>query len=124
MASKINRSFRNQPSPADFLVTGAPGSAKIIRLEDQPETVQTIYHWSGLLALIMAVLALLALIFGVMVWRQGQINGREADEKGGQSGDVEEGGTGGAGTEGEEGNPERGKVEGRTRTCLTSDRRE
>lgn len=34
-----------------FLLLATPGSAKIIRLVDQPEIVQTLYHWSGVLTL-------------------------------------------------------------------------
>lgn len=75
-----------------FLAT--PASAKVVRLEDQPEIVQTLYHWSGFFTLIWAVFALLGLIAGIIWWRQGRRIRREGDKEVWQSSDIE-GGHGG-----------------------------
>lgn len=56
----------------------------MIRLEDQPVIVQTIYHWSEVQTLLRAVLALLGLIVGILVWRQGRRGDCEDEEEAGE----------------------------------------
>lgn len=66
----------------------------MIRLEDQPVVVQTLYHWSEVLTLVGAVFALLGLIVGILVWRQGWRGNCEDEEEAGEV-LVEEGREGG-----------------------------
>lgn len=91
-----------------FSLLAAPRDAKAIRLEEEPEIVQTLFHWSGEFILMWAVLTFFNLIVAIMGWPQAQRNGREADQEGGQSREVKEG----SGTAGmEEENIESGPAE-------------
>lgn len=56
----------------------------MIRLEDQPVIVQTIYHWSAVRTLERAVLALLGLIVDILVWRLGRTGNCEDQEEAGE----------------------------------------
>lgn len=52
------------------------GCAKIIKLEDQLEGVQIMYHWTGILTLITIVVGLIGGMFGFLAWLQGRKKSR------------------------------------------------
>ncbi len=76
-----------------FALLVTPTRARVITLEEQPEEIQTLYHWRGLVALISALLSLISallsfmgLIVGILAWHRSGPRRSGADGKADEEG--------------------------------------